>query len=169
MAYNFSHVNVLVVESTSEMFKLLKTVLNMLGVPNKNIYAAYDYQEAIAKFKTGNYDMVITDWLDNPDQGIKLTQGIRKDVKKGNNFVPIIMTAGSSHLSRVMKARDAGVNEYLIKPFAAKHLAQRLERVVDSPRPFVLTDDFVGPDRRVRKASYNGPERRVESNEVEIL
>lgn len=52
MAYNFSFVNVLVVESTSEMYRLFKSVLNMLSVPERNIHSAYSADEAFAKFKS---------------------------------------------------------------------------------------------------------------------
>lgn len=167
MAYDFSKVNVLVVESTSEMFKLFKNVLAMLEVPDRNIHSAYSKDEGFEKFCTQRHDIVITDWLDNPDTGIELVRKIRTDDKSPNKFVPIIMTAGSSHLTRVLKSRDAGVSEYLVKPFAADALATRLTRVIEKPRPFVISKTYTGHDRRVKDMPFKGEDRRKEKLEIE--
>ncbi len=168
MAYNFSLVNVLVVESTTEMYRLFKSVLSMLSVPEKNIHAAYSADEAFSKFKSDKHDIIITDWLDNPDSGISLIRRIRSDIKSPNKFVPVIMTAGSGHLSRVLRSRDAGVSEYLMKPFAASALATRITRVIESKRPFVVSVSYTGPDRRVREIEFVGENRRQTTMEVEL-
>jgi two-component system chemotaxis response regulator CheY len=168
MPYNFNSVNVLVVESTSEMYRLFKSVLSMLSVPEKNIYAAYSPDEAFLQFRKQKHDIIITDWLDNPDSGIKLIKKIRMDPASPNKFVPIIMTAGSGHLSRVLKSRDAGVSEYLMKPFPANALATRITRVIESKRPFVVSESYTGPDRRVRSVPFEGEDRRVSKLEVEL-
>lgn len=162
MAYNFSNVNVLVVESTKEMFSLFKSVLNMLSIPERNIYAAYSDTEGFQKFCQQKHDIIITDWLSNPDKGIKLTKTIRTDNKSPNKFVPIIMTAGSGHFSRVIRARDAGISEYLVKPFAADALAQRITRVIEKQRHFIVAETYTGPDRRVKQLPFDGSDRRVE-------
>ncbi|MAS88111.1 MAG: response regulator [Micavibrio sp.] len=167
MAYDFSKVNVLVVESTAEMFKLFKNVLAMLEVPDRNIHSAYSKDEGFEKFCSQRHDIVITDWLDNPDTGIELVKKIRTDDKSPNKFVPIIMTAGSSHLTRVLKSRDSGVSEYLVKPFAADALATRLTRVIEKPRPFVISKTYTGHDRRVKTLPFKGEDRRKEKLEIE--
>lgn len=114
------------------------------------------------------HDIVITDWLDNPDSGIQLIKKIRMDSKSPNKFVPIIMTAGSGHLSRVLRSRDAGVSEYLMKPFAANALATRITRVIETKRPFVVSATYTGPDRRVRGIEFEGIEKRISKLEVEL-
>jgi DNA-binding response OmpR family regulator len=167
MAYDFSNVNVLVVESTTEMFKLFKTVLNMLSVPERNIDSSYNYKDAYQKFCHKKHDLIITDWLQNPDRGILLTNMIRNDPKSPNKFVPIIMTAGSGHYNRVIKARDCGISEYLVKPFSAESLSVRITRVIEKPRPFVVSDVYVGPDRRVRDIPFDGEDRRKEKMQIE--
>lgn len=165
MSYDFSNVNVLVVESTQEMFKLFKMVLAMLSVPESNIYSAFSAEEGFDEFCRNKHDIVITDWLENPDKGIELMKRIRTDRKSPNKFVPIIMTAGSGHYSRVIKSRDSGVSEYLVKPFAADALATRITRVIEHPRPFVLSDVYAGPERRVKKLPIDFPDRRKEKAE----
>lgn len=167
MAYDFAKVNVLVVESTHEMFKLFKTVLEMLDVPERNIDSAFSAEEGFDKFCRKNHDIVITDWLENPDRGIHLLKQIRTDKKVPNKFVPVIMTAGSGHLNRVLRSRDAGVSEYLVKPFAAITLATRITRVIEKPRQFVVADSYTGPDRRVRNQPFEGENRRKEKQTVE--
>jgi hypothetical protein len=69
----------------------------------------------------------------------------------------------------VTVARDAGVTEFLAKPISAKGLYQRILNVVASPRPFIKTKTYFGPDRRRNtNNAYIGPERRV-GGEVEVL
>jgi DNA-binding response OmpR family regulator len=79
------------------------------------------------------------------------------------------MTAGSGHFNRVIKARDSGISEYLVKPFSADSLSVRIMRVIEKPRPFVVSDAYKGPDRRVRDIPYEGEDRRVEKYEIEHL
>lgn len=163
MAYDFSKVTVLVVESTPAMFQLFQTVLNMLTVPEKNIHSAYSMGEGFRKFCKMEHDIIITDWLENPDTGIQLIKRIRMHKDSPNRFVPIIMTAGSGHLNRVLRSRDSGVSEYLVKPFAAETLATRITRVIENPRQFVVDKSYVGPDRRVRDVPFEGEDRRQNS------
>lgn len=166
MSYDFKNVNVLVVESSTAMYQLIKSVLTMLSVPERNIYAAYDLEEAFAKFCQQKHDIILSDWLNNPDHGIQLTKKIRTDSSSANIYVPIIMTAGSGHYSRVIRARDAGVSEYLVKPFAANALAKRIMRVIEAPRVFVSSEAYTGPDRRVRAIEINSEDRRKTQPEV---
>jgi DNA-binding response OmpR family regulator len=71
------------------------------------------------------------------------------------------MLTGHSEKRRVTAARDAGVTEFLAKPISAKGLYERIVNVVASPRPFIKTATYFGPDRRRNvSTSYVGPERR---------
>lgn len=169
MSYDFSRVITLVVETTPEMYRLLRDVLVILGASEANIYSAYSCEEAFDEFCLKRPDLVITDWLASPDKGIELTKLIRTNKKSFNHFTPIIMTAGSSHYSRVIKSRDAGVNEYLVKPFSAQELARRIARVIEKPRPYVISPSYTGPDRRIRAVSFEGEDRRKETQKVEMV
>jgi DNA-binding response OmpR family regulator len=169
MAYNFSKVKVLVVESTPEMLTLFESVLHMLSVPRNNLDSVLSAEQGFSMFLRKNHDIVITDWLENPDKGISLIEQIRTHKKTPNKYVPIIMTAGSGHYKRVIRSRDAGVSEYLVKPFSANDLAMRIERVIESPRNFVVSDHYTGPDRRTKNVETDFPERRLQEQEVEDL
>jgi DNA-binding NtrC family response regulator len=77
-------------------------------------------------------------------------------------MVPVIMITGHSTIRRVAEARDVGVTEFLSKPVTARGVIERINRVVENPRPFVRTGDYFGPDRRRRQdAAYQGPFRRA--------
>jgi two-component system chemotaxis response regulator CheY len=79
------------------------------------------------------------------------------------------MLTGHSDKRRVMMARDAGVTEFLAKPISAKALYQRIVNVVVSPRPFIKTKSYFGPDRRRNTTTaYIGPERRA-GGKAEII
>jgi DNA-binding NtrC family response regulator len=74
---------------------------------------------------------------------------------------PVIMITGHSTMQRVNEARNAGVNEFLAKPLTARGVIERLDRVVEHPRPYVRTADYFGPDRRRRAdPNFQGPWRR---------
>jgi DNA-binding response OmpR family regulator len=98
-----------------------------------------------------------------PTDGLTLTQRIRKDPGSTNKQTPIILMTGFSHKMRVESARDAGVTEFITKPFTAKDLYKRIEEVIERPRQFVDSGSFLGPDRRRRSdKNYQGPARRAD-------
>ncbi len=69
----------------------------------------------------------------------------------------------------MQEARDAGVTEFLVKPFTAHDLARRIAHVINKPRDFIETQDFFGPDRRRRQADesgYTGVKRRDEDKGI---
>ncbi|TVQ83511.1 MAG: response regulator [Micavibrio sp.] len=167
MSYHLQNVHVLVAESTPPMFQLVRGVLALLGIPPANIDSAYTAEEAFRKFCRRNHDLVIVDWLSESGEGLKLVRSIRINPQSPNPFVPVLMTAGSGHLRRVRRSRDCGVSDYLVKPFSANDLAQRIERIIEKPRPFVYyveesgAPGYVGPDRRRKSKSYDGQDRRL--------
>src|SRR5690606_31522864 len=100
-------------------------------------------------------------WHMTPINGIELTQNIRTGAQSSGRMAPVILVTGYSALSRVSEARDAGVTEFLVKPFSANDLAKRLAYVINKPRDFVDCTDYFGPDRRRRdNADFNGADRR---------
>jgi DNA-binding response OmpR family regulator len=91
---------------------------------------------------------------------------IRTNAQAPNPFVPIIMLTGYTSLDHVRQARDAGINEFIAKPVAAKTMMARLVSVIEHPRPFVRTSVYFGPCRRRRaNDEYKGAERRSEAKQ----
>ncbi|MEM9470138.1 MAG: response regulator [Pseudomonadota bacterium] len=159
MSFQFEKLSVLVAEDTIPMRKLIVSVLENLGV--RKIDIASDGQSAFDIFLRENQDIILTDWVMEPKDGLYLTQEVRRNDKSPNRMVPIILITGYSAWPRVEKARDEGVTEFLVKPFTANDIARRLAHVITKPRNFIETDSFFGPDRRRRvNPAYDGPFRR---------
>jgi len=162
MAYQFKNMTVLIVESTRAMSELTKSVLITFGVTD--IHTAFSSEEGFKMFCDLEPDLVIIDWLQDPDNGLNLTKRIRSDTRSPNPFTPIILMTGYSQKHRVLQARDSGITEFLVKPFTAKALYQRIEQIIEMPRYFVVSERYFGPDRRrKRDAQYSGPDRRADN------
>lgn len=160
MAYQFQKLKVLIVEDNKPMAILLKSVLLSLGVGT--VISALNGEEGFAQFCKYNPDIVIADWMMSPGDGITLSKQIRNDPASPNQFVPIILMTGFSEKRRAINARDAGITEFLVKPFNTRDLYKRFYKIIETPRDFVRSEDFFGPDRRRTKpdTEYNGKRRR---------
>ena len=113
---------VLVADDSSTMRKIILRSLNAVGVPTAT--EAADGAEAINAFKPGEYDLVLTDWNMPNKNGLEVIQEIRKLDKD----VTIIMVTTEAEKSRVLEAIQAGVSDYLVKPFTADMLREKLEK-----------------------------------------
>lgn len=161
MSFKFERLNVLIVEDTVPMRKLVTSVLETLGIGT--IHTAHNGKSGYELFCKENPDIIITDWHMMPTSGIELVDKIRNSPDSPNKMIPIIMMTGYSAMPRVSEARDSGATEFLVKPFSANDLARRIAYVINKPRDFIETDDFFGPDRRRRKMEdFNGPHKRAE-------
>jgi CheY-like chemotaxis protein len=159
MAFDFSKLSVLVVEDTVPLRQLVEHILDSMDVGS--VYSAGDGETGYEKFKKYNPDIVLADWHMAPVNGIELTQQIRTDLMSPNRMTPVILVTGYCAIERVAEARDAGVTEFMVKPFSANDLATRLAYVINKPRDFIDCGGYFGPDRR-RKVDpqYKGPFRR---------
>lgn len=165
---DFNKLRFLVVDDNTHMRRILRTLLHGFGA--REVYEAEDGAAGLEAFTTYLPDIVITDWAMPIFDGLELTSMIRKPGTNANPYAPIIMLTGHSERSRVLRARDAGVTEFLCKPISAKALYQRILNVVINPRPFVQTRDYFGPDRRrATNANYQGPERRLAGDDDHLI
>lgn len=159
MGYQFDKVKVLLVEDNQPMLDLAKSLLETFGIGQ--VFTAKDGEEGFAIFCRENTDIVVADWMMKPMDGITLARRIRNDPASPNKFVPFILMTGFSEQRRVVEARDAGITEFLVKPFNARDLYRRIAQIIEKPRKFVRSEDFFGPDRRRKRTSeYEGPLRR---------
>ena len=143
---DFNRLRFVVVDDNAYMRRIVRTLLHGFGA--REVYEAEDGAAGLEAFTRNVPDIVITDWAMPIFDGLELTQMIRQPGANANPFVPIIMLTGHSEKRRVTAARDAGVTEFLVKPLSAKALYERILSVVLSPRPFVRTKTYFGPDRR---------------------
>ncbi len=161
MPFSLKKISILVVEDLQPMRSLIVSVLDAFGVGT--IYEAPNGEKGYELFQRNNPDLIITDWLMEPVDGLEFVKMIRLNKDSVNRLVPIIIMTGYSAMERVTKARDLGATEFLTKPFTGRDLAKRINLIVNKPRDFVETENFFGPSRRRKSGDgYDGPRRRSE-------
>ena len=104
------------------MRKIILRSLNAVGIPSAT--EAADGDEAVSMFKPGDFDLVLTDWNMPGKNGLEVVTEIRKM----DANVPIIMVTTETGKARVLEAIEAGVSDYLVKPFTADTLREKLEK-----------------------------------------
>lgn len=168
MALNLKSLHLLVIEDLAPMRDLIISVLKAQGFTN--ISFAADGKSGFEKFCRFNHDIILTDWSMPGLSGTEMVTQIRSSPASPNKSVPIIMMTGFSSREKIAQARDVGINEILIKPFSAKDLSKRLLHIIHTPRDFVKTTQFHGPDRRRRTINeFSGENRRTGTSKTEII
>jgi len=157
VSYDISACSVLIAEPQQQFRKLFGDVLRQLGI--RQLTAAQNVQEAFEVFSQQRTDLVITDWSPSMD-GIHLVNLLRNDPRSTDIYVPVITISAFCDIPHVCAARDAGVHEYLVRPFTAHHLYSRIKSLVESPRLFIRVVNYFGPDRRRRRIDWKNEERR---------
>lgn len=166
MGYNLDNVRILVVDDMKPMLDLTKTILTIFGF--QHVYTADNGEKAFELVCSKEPDLVITDWIMEPMDGLELTKKIRNDERSPDPFVPIIMMTGFSSKLRVESARDAGITEFLVKPYTSDDLYRRVHQIIEKPRQFVEAGEFFGPDRRRKMdTNYDGPSKRASDKDKE--
>lgn len=156
---------VLVVDDNDHMRALLRAMLHAIGL--HEVLEARDGSQAMHRLREQEVDVIITDLWMEPLDGLDFVRLVRRSPNSPCPMVPIIMVTGHATLGHVHEARDAGVDELLTKPVAARDLVDRLHKVVEHRRPYVRAGDYFGPERRRKAdAAYDGPKRRAEDEAV---
>ncbi len=160
LASRLSKIEVLICDSDDYIALIVRDVLRHIGF--ENVRFAKDGGEALDIMKSREIDLLITDWSMKPMDGVRLIHYIRSSPDSPNPYLPIIMLTGKAERRDVEAARDAGVTEFLVKPFTAKSLYERLVLVIENPRSFIITRQFHGPERRRRTdIPPSGEDRRI--------
>ena len=146
MAYDLSKLRILLVDHQTARRALVQDVLKVIGV--EFIETAPDGSSAYSLFRSTMHDIVITERVMRPLDGLELTRMIRNDASSPNPTVPILMLTAMPSLQDVIRARDSGVTEFMIMPFSVEGLYRRLVAIIEQPRQFVRVSDYFGPDRR---------------------
>jgi two-component system, chemotaxis family, chemotaxis protein CheY len=119
---------ILVVDDFQSMRQIVITILRQLGY--NNIDEAEDGKKALAKLQRGGYGFLVTDWnMPNMD-GLALLQAIRKDPVLKD--LPILMLTAEAEKAKVISAIQAGVNNYIVKPFTEESFKDRMDKVLAS-------------------------------------
>ncbi len=118
----------LVVDDYSTMRRIVKNLLHDLGYAN--VAEADDGNTALPMLKTGGYDVLITDWNMPGMAGLDLLKAVRSDTALAK--MPVLMLTAEAKREQIVEAAQAGVNGYVIKPFTAETLKQKLEKMLES-------------------------------------
>jgi two-component system, chemotaxis family, chemotaxis protein CheY len=130
MAVNLS-MPVLVVDDYNTMVRIIRNLLKHLGF--EDVDDACDGASALAKMRAKKYGLVISDWNMEPMTGYELLKEVRADPALGE--VPFIMVTAESKTENVIAAKKAGVNNYIVKPFNAQTLQQKIQAVFPDATP----------------------------------
>lgn len=118
---------ILVVDDFSTMRRIIKNLLRDLGFTN--IEEADDGTTALPMLQNGDFDFVVTDWNMPGMQGIDLLRAIRADDDLKD--IPVLMVTAEAKREQIIEAAQAGVNGYIVKPFTAATLKEKLEKVFE--------------------------------------
>ena len=118
---------ILVVDDFSTMRRIIKNLLKDLGFTS--IQEADDGNTALPMLQQGTFDFVVTDWNMPGMQGIDLLRAIRAD--DNLKHLPVLTVTAESKKEQIVAAAQAGVNGYVVKPFTAATLKQKLEKIFE--------------------------------------
>ncbi|MBL8805928.1 MAG: chemotaxis response regulator CheY [Rhodospirillales bacterium] len=118
--------NVLIVDDYKTMLRIVKNLLNQIGFTN--VDEAEDGSSALQKVRAKDYGLIISDWNMQPMTGLQLLQEVRADAKL--KHIPFIMVTAESKTENVIAAKQAGVNNYIVKPFNAATLKGKIATVL---------------------------------------
>jgi len=116
---------ILIVDDYATMLRIMRNLLGQIGFTN--IDQAKDGSEALGKLKAGSFDLIIADWNMEPMTGFDLLREVRADSNLSS--LPFIMVTAESKTENVMAAKQAGVSNYIVKPFNADTLKSKIAAV----------------------------------------
>ena len=117
---------ILIVDDYKTMIRIIRNLLKQLGF--EDVDEAADGSEALNKMRGRKYGLVISDWNMEPMTGYELLKEVRSDPSLGKT--PFIMVTAESKTENVVAAKQAGANNYIIKPFNADTLKRKIESVL---------------------------------------
>lgn len=117
---------ILVVDDFKTMVQLTESLLKQFGF--KQVEVASDGQQALEKLRAKSYDLILSDWNMEPMTGLELLKSVRATPKL--KHIPVVLITAESKAENIIAAKQAGVNNYIIKPFTANTLKEKLTAVL---------------------------------------
>lgn len=154
----FGNLHALIVDADVRASQMTRRVISTLGI-NKTMLAR-DADEAISLMEEKSVDLLMTEWDIRGGSGVALAKTIRLGQAKVDRTLPILMITARSSEDEMKHAVECGIDEIISKPFSPRILTDKLLAVIDSPRAFICTDSYAGPDRRRQSALPPEGERR---------
>jgi two-component system chemotaxis response regulator CheY len=120
------NMSILIVDDYKTMLRIIRNLLKQLGF--NSVDEAIDGSSALTKLRDKDFGLVISDWNMEPMSGLQLLKEVRADVKLKE--IPFIMITAESKSENVIAAKEAGVSNYIVKPFNAATLKGKLTTVL---------------------------------------
>ncbi|MEJ0067688.1 MAG: response regulator [Pseudomonadota bacterium] len=117
--------SILIVDDYKTMLRIIRNLLKQLGFDN--VDEASDGATALQRLREKEFGLVISDWNMEPMTGLQLLKEVRSDAKLAH--IPFVMVTAESKTENVIAAKEAGVTNYIVKPFNAETLKQKLTAV----------------------------------------
>ena len=121
------NMKILIVDDFSTMRRIIKNLLRDLGFTNTS--EADDGSTALPMLKSGDFDFLVTDWNMPGMTGIDLLKAVRADPKLSS--MPVLMVTAEAKRDQIIEAAQAGVNGYVVKPFTAAALKEKIEKIFE--------------------------------------
>ena len=118
---------ILIVDDFSTMRRIIKNLLRDLGY--NNTAEADDGKTALPVLQTGDFDFLVTDWNMPKMPGIELLRAVRAEEKLAS--LPVLMVTAEARRDQIVEAAQAGVNGYVVKPFSAETLKEKIEKIFE--------------------------------------
>lgn len=118
---------ILIVDDFSTMRRIVKNLLRDLGFTNTS--EADDGTTALPMLKNGNFDFLVTDWNMPGMSGLDLLKKVREDERLKN--MPVLMVTAEAKREQIVAAAQAGVNGYVVKPFTAAVLKEKIDKIFE--------------------------------------
>ncbi|MBK1641864.1 response regulator [Chromatium okenii] len=118
---------ILIVDDFSTMRRIIKNLLRELGF--NNTMEADDGSTALPMLKNGGFDFLVTDWNMPNMEGIDLLRAVRADPALKN--LPVLMVTAEAKRDQIVEAAQAGVNGYIVKPFTAETLKEKIDKIFE--------------------------------------
>jgi DNA-binding response OmpR family regulator len=164
--FNLSRTAVLLFDPTPMGLVILGQILSGLGA--KRIHRCQTLDDAKEALTSFEIDLMIIDSIAESGEGYELVRWVRRNAPEPNRHAPVLLTAGHTRASDVAKARDCGSHFIVTKPLAPIVVLERIIWIAREGRGFLLSDGYVGPDRRFarKEPPKNNPRRRREDIEA---
>jgi CheY-like chemotaxis protein len=168
---DFANKRVLLVDDHTHIRAIFTSILNGLGM--FRLSTADRSDRALSTLEAEPIDLVITDFNMPGLSGIGLAQRIRQEIRsknlRFNPSIPIIMITSFGTKKCLMAARDAGVDEFLAKPFTTLAVAERIDSAINMQRSFIVSENYIGPCRRRKVDPILSGLKRREADRIAIL
>lgn len=156
---DFSNHRILIVGAKTHTMALLRSILGVMGI--SNILQVEDPRRALDLLATEGFTAVLC----SPDveavDGMTFPVAARRKEGILNPMMPIFLVQERARRRDVEKARDIGVTDVLTTPISPRTIMSKLKAAELNPRPFIVSNEFFGPDRRAKtRAPWSGEERR---------